>query len=87
MRAIARVDLKQKEIIDALRKAGRSVQPIHTIGKGCPDLLVGYQGVNYLIEVKSAGGKLTEDQINFIKSWKGNLVIARSAEEAIQVTK
>jgi hypothetical protein len=52
-----RVDSTQVGIVLALRKTGASVQHLHTIGKGCPDLLVGYRGRNILIEVKSDGGR------------------------------
>ena len=86
MRRAAKVDCNQPEIVQALRKAGRTVQPLHQVGKGCPDLLVGYQGVNYLLEVKTDDGDLTEDQVSFISDWRGHIFIVRSAEEAIKAT-
>ena len=49
---VARVDANQKEIVAELRKLGASAVAIHEIGRGCPDLLVGTLGINYLLEVK-----------------------------------
>ena len=61
MRRAARADSNQAEIVDALRKVGASVQPIHTVGGGVPDLLVGFRGQNYLFEVKD-GEKAPSDR-------------------------
>lgn len=52
MRRAAAVDANQTAIIRALRKAGVSVQPLHTVGQGCPDIIAGFRGVNYLLELK-----------------------------------
>jgi DNA-binding NarL/FixJ family response regulator len=43
MHRAAKVDANQTEITAALRQMGATVQHIHTVGKGCPDLLVGAQ--------------------------------------------
>jgi hypothetical protein len=45
------------------------------IGKGCPDLLVGRGGVNYLCEVKATKGKLTPEQEQFLNQWQGTVTI------------
>ena len=58
MRRDAKVDQNQQEIITALRQIGASVYPLHFAGKGCPDLLVGFRGRNYLIFVKTERGRL-----------------------------
>lgn len=58
-------------------------------GKGGSDLLgISYSGKFLCCEVKTAKGKPTKDQLNFIsvvKSKNGIAFIARSAEEAIQL--
>lgn len=88
MRRAARVDANQGEIVAALRKLGASVQPIHTIGQGCPDLLVGFKGRNALFEVKD-GNKppsaraLTGDEVEWISEWRGSVHVVESAEQAI----
>jgi Holliday junction resolvase len=79
MRRAAKVDANQKDIVDALRKAGASVQSLAMIGKGVPDLLVGFQNQTLLMEIKD-GNKtpsqrlLTEDQMKWLKHWKGGAV-------------
>lgn len=83
MRIAARIDENQRIIIEALRAAGRSVLPLHTQGKGCPDLLVGYDGQNYLFECKVEKGELNENQIKFFTSWNGHCDVVRSVEEAL----
>ena len=45
MRRAAAVDANQTAIIRALRKAGVSVQPLHTVGQGCPDIIAGFRGL------------------------------------------
>ena len=88
MRRAARVDSNQSEIVAALRKVGASVQPLHTVGQGCPDLLVAFRQTNLLMEVKDgqkppSARALTEDEKEWIGSWKAPVFIVNSAEEAI----
>ena len=71
MRRAARIDRNQPDIIKALRYAGATVQPTHTLGKGCPDLLVGFRGENFLLEIKDgrkspSHRKLTNDETTWI---------------------
>jgi hypothetical protein len=66
------------------------VQSLAAIGAGCPDLLVGYKGVNYLMEVKDgskppSGRKLTPDQVEWLRKWKGAAVTVTTLGEAIGV--
>ena len=49
-----------------------------------PDLVVGAAGVTVLVEVKSAGGKLRPEQVEFIDGWRAPVVVAYSLEEAIR---
>jgi hypothetical protein len=58
---------------------------LHTIGKGCPDILVGYHGKNYLMEIKSADGRLTPDEQKFHNEWRGIIYTVRTIEQAIQI--
>ena len=69
----------------ALLKAGASVQTLAVCGQGVPDLLVGYQGRNVLLEVKTASGKLNKRQVEWHCDWRGQVEIVRSAEEALAV--
>jgi hypothetical protein len=65
----ARRDDNERPIIDALEAVGASVQPLSI--KGVPDLLVGFLGTNYLLEVKQPGRGLTTDQLEWRNEWKG----------------
>ena len=78
-----RVDANQAEIVADLRKCGAWVLLLHEVGFGCPDILVGFRGVNYLIEIKSPDGKLNIRQIDWHRSWPGQVAVARTSEEAL----
>lgn len=90
MRRAAASDANQPEVVAALRAAGCSVVSLHRVGQGCPDLLAGKDGKNVLIEVKD-GSKppskrlLTEDQVEFHASWRGQIAIVKSAEDALRL--
>ena len=84
-----RVDANQAAIVEALRDAGCTVQDLHEVGDGCPDLLVGFtdcQGEprNYLLEVKSKRGKLTGNQPKWHRNWRGQKAVVRSPLEALE---
>lgn len=82
MRQAAKRDTNEAEIVAALRQMGATVQ--HLSAPGVPDLLVGFRGNNYLLEVKTAKGKLTEPEHAWFEGWRGQCVIVRSVEEALQ---
>ena len=48
MRA-AKIDANHEAVVLALRSAGATVQSLAGVGKGVPDLLVGYQGQTLLL--------------------------------------
>ena len=81
-RYAARTDGNQKDIVAALKKIGCSVLVI-----GTPvDLLIGYEAKNLLIECKIPGEKpRTKKQKDFLASWKGQVRIVESPEEAIKL--
>lgn len=62
-----RIDANQSEIVAALRACGCTVAITSDVGGGFPDLVVGYQGRNFLLEIKTPGGKLTPDQVEVVK--------------------
>ncbi len=87
MRA-AKADANQASIVAALRQIGCSVQPLHTVGKGVPDLLVGIRGQNLLLEVKDgakapSAQRLTADQQQWHADWRGHVEVVNSIEQAI----
>ena len=90
MRRASRIDRNQPEIITALRQLGASVEPLHAVGKGCPDLLVGFRNRTLLMEVKDGTKppcerRLTEDQRRWHQAWQGQKAIVKSVEEAVAV--
>jgi len=85
VRTVARVDGNQKEIVAGLRRVGADVQHIHTVGHGCPDIAVGFRGVNYLLEIKTATGTLTDDEALWHATWRGQVDVVRSLDDALRV--
>ena len=85
-----RADANQAEIVKALRDIGATVQHLHTLGHGCPDLLVGIRGVNLLLEVKD-GNKpqsrqsLTDDEREWHEAWRGQVCIINSVDQAVML--
>lgn len=79
MRHAARVDKNQEEIVSALRLVGAYVWII-----GLPvDLLVGYKGQTFLVEVKNGPRKrLTALQDDFFKNWGGGTLARIDGSEA-----
>ena len=85
MRRAANVDGNQKPIVEALRAVGATVTHLHQVGKGCPDLLVGFRRRAYLLEVKSEDGELDESQVVWHRTWAGPAVsVVRSPEDALR---
>jgi len=88
----AKIDANQPEIVKALRSVGCSVQSLATVGKGCPDLLVGYRSVNLLMEVKDgslapARRRLTPLEDSWHALWKGRCYVVENVEQALAVVK
>jgi hypothetical protein len=82
------VDKNQNEIVHALRQVGATVILLHEAGEGIPDLLIGFMGDTYLMEVKSKTGKLNERQKLWHSDWRGHPVsIVRSIDDALKAIK
>lgn len=84
-RRAAKADSNQPKIVQAFEKLGCSVQHLHMVGGGCPDIVVGVNGVTVLVEIKTDTGYLTKDQKYFFETWRGYAVIVHSVEEAIDL--
>lgn len=82
-----RADKNQPAIVNAFRQMGCSVQHLHMVGQGCPDILVGYRGKNYLFEIKRAHKNpkklLTKREAWWHEHWRGQVMIVVSPEDAI----
>jgi len=82
-RQAAKRDANEAAIVKALEQLGCTVQRLSATG--CPDLLVGYHGVNWLFEVKVAKGTLTDDELFWHELWNGQVAVIRSVDDALRV--
>jgi hypothetical protein len=78
----SRVDDNQREIVSTFRKHGATVISLAALGKGVPDLCVGYRERNYLVEVKTRTGKLNTLQQDWHQAWSGQVCVVRSSDDA-----
>ena len=77
-----RRDANELPIVRALEAVGASVTRLNVLD--APDLLVGFRGVTYLLEVKTLKGKVTDGQFAWHADWKGGRVsVVRTVEEAL----
>lgn len=86
-RRAAKIDRNQPEIVAALRSIGATVEILSAVGKGCPDILVGYRGQNYLLEIKDglkppSQRQLTKDQVPWHEIWQGQVAVVTNIDEA-----
>lgn len=90
MKYARKIDANQPEIVKALRAAGCTVEHLHAVGSGCPDLLCAVNDEVFLIEVKDgakppSAQKLTPDQITWHQEWKAQVHVVNSIEGALTV--
>lgn len=90
MRRAAKIDANHSAIVSALRKIGASVQSLAAIGKGCPDILVGFRGRNWLMEIKDgmlkpSARRLTDDEASWHRRWFGQVHLVQSVDEALKL--
>lgn len=89
-RRAARTDENHARIRDGLRAFGATVADTSRAGAGFPDLVVGYHGANFLLEVKD-GSKppsrrvLTDDQREFHVRWRGQVHVVCELDQAIGI--
>ena len=86
----SRVDSNQKEIVKVFRDIGASVAITSNVRDGFPDIVVGYKGVNLMIEIKDgekmpSQRKLTKDEQKFKDNWLGSYIVVESVDDAIEV--
>ncbi len=73
------LDKNHQAIREGLEAVGASV-----VSDGPLDLTVGFRGATYLLEVKTATGKLRASQERFLARWRGHAVVVRTLDEAMQ---
>ncbi len=78
-------DANEPEVIRTLEQVGAMVIKMRTP----VDLLVGFRGYNYLLEVKrplgrrKRGSDYTPDQRLFFRDWHGSVHVVRTPNEAL----
>ncbi len=86
MRKHPKTDLNQPELVRTARQIGASVHITAALGCGFPDLVIGYRGVTYLVEVKRPGEGLTDDEREFFLTWRGRAPeVARTREDLFRI--
>ena len=90
LRTASRVDGNQAAIVKGLRAIGASILHLHQL-KNCFDLLVGYRGQTFIMEVKDPAQplskrKLTEGEEAFRAEWRGSpYYVVTTIDEAISI--
>jgi Holliday junction resolvase len=90
MRRAARIDKNQPDIVAIFERYGFSVQRAQAMGSGFPDLILGYGGRNYLVEVKDGTAKPSERQLNDLQKawhseWRGQVCVIETVAQAIEL--
>lgn len=85
-----RTDDNQTEIVNTFRKLGCSVHVTSMLGDGFPDVVVGFRGINYLVEIKDgtkkpSARKLTPDEQIWHDQWRGQVCIVQSIQDVIDL--
>ena len=88
MRKRAATDRNQAEIVNALKRIGCTVHCTHQLGDGFADIVVGFRGVNYLMEIKDgekppSAQRLTPHEREFHDKWQGSIVVVNSIDAAL----
>jgi hypothetical protein len=91
-------DANHDTIVGELRQLGATVLETHALGDGAPDLVVGYQGLTALVELKSADRILGRQHVTvakkrerlarqtaYLAAWAGGLAfIAESTDQVLE---
>jgi len=90
MRLAAKVDGNHTKIVRGLRQLGATVEDLSRVGHGCPDILVGCYGRNWLLEIKNpeqapSKRKLTGDEPGWHERWRGQCAVVYTLDDAIAI--
>lgn len=82
---VHKTDLNQPEIVSALRKVGAKVFVASAVGMGFTDLVVGFRGRVFLLEVKQPKKerRLTPSQKEFHAEWGAYISVVTDPIEAL----
>lgn len=82
------MDANQSSIVKDLRALGFTVQSLADIGDGCPDIVVGKGGLNWLFEIKDwkqppSKRKLTPKEKLWHQTWRGQVCVVETVKEVL----
>lgn len=85
-----KVDANHKSIVEGLRAIGATVRSTAAIGKGFPDIAVGYRNQNWLFEIKNpdlypSQRHLTTAEAEFFENWRGQVSIIETLDDALKL--
>lgn len=78
-----RSDNNQAEIVKDLRAIGCTVLVVSALLNF--DLLVGFRGDNYMLEIKQPGKKLRKEQQRFHGWWRGKIYKVESFDDCLEI--
>lgn len=88
---IKKVDANQAALVKRCRQVpGVAIVSTHTVGHGMVDIILGYRGFNYMIEIKDGAKqpsqkKLTPDEVEFHRTWPGQICIAENFDDILKL--
>ena len=82
----ANTDKNQKMLVAHARTLGASVAVTSGVHKGFVDVVIGYQGKNYMVEIKNdkqppSKQRLTDHQVKFHDEWNGQICVVKNVDE------
>lgn len=85
-----RRDGNHKQLVAQLLGVGYSVLDTADLGHGAPDLVVGANGINLLLEVKNpeqppSKRKLTPQEQDFRNDWRGQYDVVETLDDVIRI--
>jgi Holliday junction resolvase len=85
-----KVDSNQAQLVTQMRQLGMTVQVTSMVGNDFPDLVAGFNGRNYLFEVKDgkkmkSKKKLSAGQQEFFLTWRGTVYKIESIDDVLAI--
>lgn len=85
-----KIDKNQPGLVKQMRQVGMSVFVTSMVGNGFVDVVCGYRGMNFLIEIKDPAQphskrKLTPDEQIFHDNWKGSTHVVETIFDVMRI--
>ena len=82
-----RKDANHREIAQAFERLGCFVFDTSAVGGGYPDIVAATGEDVLMVEIKTPKGKLTNQQIDFIRRWPGTIHIISTVEQVAELVR